>query len=136
MIKNNQKALFSERLHHLCDEKGLPIHGRQSAIRDEFVKKGHKMSQESVRKWLSAEAVPKHDNKVFLCDLFNVKYEWLSTGKGDKRTEELVTKREMEIKELNELLRQLKDVDFNKVKSVSEDLTHYLLEKESGLDKD
>lgn len=95
------------------------------------------MSQESVRKWLMSESIPRHENKIVLCKYFNVLYEWLSTGHGDKRKEpaELITKRELEISEFNEILRKLGDEDFYRVKDVGKDLASYLLGKTSDKEK-
>ncbi|PSJ16350.1 hypothetical protein [Nitrosomonas supralitoralis] len=137
MSNNEQKIQFSKRLNDLCEEKGLPLHGRQSLLRDHFIALGIKMSQESVRKWLMAESIPRHENKIVLCKYFNVLYEWLSTGDGDMRKEpvELISRRELEILEFNEILRKLGDEDFYRVKNVGKDLASYLLEKVSEKEK-
>lgn len=133
MSSNEEKILFSKRLNDLCEEKGLPLHGRQSIIRDHFIGLGIRMSQESVRKWLTAESIPRHENKIILCKYFNILYEWLSTGEGDKRKDpiKLIPKRELEIYEFNNILRKLKDDDFEKVKSFGKDIANYLLKKTS-----
>lgn len=95
MQNNEEKILFSKRLNNLCEEKGLPLHGRQTIIKYHFLSLGIRISQESVRKWLMAESIPKHENKIILCKYFNVLYEWLSTGKGDKRLEVINANREI-----------------------------------------
>lgn len=95
MQNNEEKVLFSKRLNNLCEEKGLPLHGRQTIIKYHFLSLGIRISQESVRKWLMAESIPRHEKKIILCKYFNVLYEWLSTGKGDKRLEVINAAREI-----------------------------------------
>lgn len=55
METNNERIAFSCRLNKLCDDKKLPAYGRQSILRDYFRSIGIKISQESVRKWLTGE---------------------------------------------------------------------------------
>lgn len=98
MATSEEKISFSKRLNELCDDKNLPLHGRQSIIKEYFRSRGIKMSQESVRKWLMSESVPRHENKIILCEYFNATYEWLSTGHGTKTRylAEFVSKRKKE----------------------------------------
>ena len=85
MNTNNERNVFSRRLNELCNEKHLPVYGRQSIIRDYFNSIRIKISQESVRKWLTGESIPRHEKLIILCGYFDVSYEWLLTGKGEKR---------------------------------------------------
>lgn len=124
MANNDEKILFSNRLNELCEEKNLPEDGRQ-----QILKAVCKTTQQAVSKWFLGEAVPKHENRIALCEYFNVKYEWLATGRGVKRdnTLELVPKRELEIEEFITLLRQLPENDFHQVTDVGQNLARYLL---------
>jgi len=85
METNNGKIAFSRRLNKLCDEKKLPAYGRQSILRDYFRSIGVRISQESVRKWLTGESIPRYEKIIVLCNFFDVSCEWLLTGNGDKK---------------------------------------------------
>lgn len=84
MERDDEKALFAKRLNELCDDKSLPTRGRQTILKDHFIKNNIKMSQESTRKWLKGETILIHENKIVLCQYFKANYEWLATGNGEK----------------------------------------------------
>lgn len=80
----NDAKNFAERLNQALDAAGFPAtdDGRQSALARVFTKKGVKISQKGVRKWLVGEGFPSEKNKQLLVSLCKVSYEWLYTGRG------------------------------------------------------
>lgn len=75
---------FAERLIEICTEKGLKAHGRQAALARHL-----KVTQPAVKKWFDAAAIPDIDKIVELALWGDVCFEWLMTGRGPKRIEEL-----------------------------------------------
>jgi hypothetical protein len=73
-------AAFAERLNDVCDEKGLPNHGRQSRLGRQFG-----VSQQSARKWLEGIAFPELDKLVAIADWGDVNVNWLLQGAGPRR---------------------------------------------------
>lgn len=73
------KRDFSNRLHELCNNKEVPVQGRQTAVAKIF-----KISQEAARKWLEGESIPTFERQDQICEWGSVNYEWLMRGKGPK----------------------------------------------------
>jgi hypothetical protein len=82
---NNPHIQFSKRLIELCDEMGLKPFGRQAALTRVIGAAGLKVTQPSVKKWFDAEAIPDMDKCIVLAKWAKVSFEWLMTGRGDKR---------------------------------------------------
>lgn len=74
------RAGFAERIAAICDEKGLPIYGRQAVLARIC---GIKPS--SVNKWFSAVGLPDAPNLLRIADWADVSVEWLLSGRGPKR---------------------------------------------------
>lgn len=79
MANSIEKQYFSKRLIELCENKNLPLRGRQSVL-----KKLCGVKQQSVSKWFNAEAIPEYEHCLKLCDYFGVNFEWFIAGKGNK----------------------------------------------------
>lgn len=73
------KREFSNRLHELCTDKGVPVQGRQTAVAKIF-----KISQEAARKWLEGESIPTFERQDQICKWAEVNYEWIMRGSGKK----------------------------------------------------
>ncbi|MFA5170405.1 MAG: hypothetical protein WC426_02485 [Sulfuriferula sp.] len=82
---NNPHIEFSKRLIELCTENGLKPFGRQAALTRVIGAAGLKVTQPSVKKWFDAEAIPDMDKCIVLAKWAKVSFEWLMTGRGDKR---------------------------------------------------
>lgn len=80
----NSKNDFAQRLAQACNEAKNPIpdgRGRRAELRRRVLKAGLEVSGESVRKWLSADAIPSMDNLRFIAVALNVDADWLLTGR-------------------------------------------------------
>lgn len=79
MPNSPEKALFSKRLNELCNDKKMPVHGRQTQLARKF-----KVTQEAARKWLDGESIPSYERMLKICEFFGAKFEWLISGNGPK----------------------------------------------------
>lgn len=70
---------FAQRLRELCDDKALPLRGRQSRLAERF-----KVSQQAVRKWLEGVNYPDMKLIVAIADWGEVNVNWLLQGIGPK----------------------------------------------------
>lgn len=77
--KDQAKAGFSRRLSETLDGNELIPRGRG---RRQAVAKRLKVSVESVRKWLSGEAIPDQAHLALLAGWLGVSADWLLTEKG------------------------------------------------------
>lgn len=84
MEQNEELTAFSRRMHEICDDMKLPKHGRQSELAKVF-----SVSQKGARKWLEAESFPRWEHVIRITEWANVTIEWLMSGRGTKRLEEL-----------------------------------------------
>lgn len=82
MVPNPEKIAFSRRLNEALDDAGFAEKGagRQVALAAKC-----KVSQNAVRKWLEGESIPEVSRLMQLAVDFNVAFEWLATGRGEKR---------------------------------------------------
>lgn len=71
---------FAERMNQVADLLGIPEKGKN---RQKLFGKKFNVSQESARKWLSGESIPKEANFIEIVKEAKVNYEWLKTGRGD-----------------------------------------------------
>ena len=74
---------FAERLVRACDihPKCPRLHqGRQVWLKKKLSDEGLIVSTEAIRKWLSGEGRPKHENVIPLAKVLNVSASWLSLG--------------------------------------------------------
>lgn len=78
------RLAFSERLIEICTEKNLRPHGRQAALARLL-----KITQPAVKKWFDGESIPDTDKVIELAVWGGVCFEWLMTGRGPKRIDEL-----------------------------------------------
>lgn len=84
MEQNEELIAFSRRMHEICDDMKLPKHGRQSELAKVF-----SVSQKGARKWLEAESFPRWEHVIRITQWANVTIEWLMSGRGAKRIDEL-----------------------------------------------
>lgn len=93
------------------------------------------IKQPSVADWLSGRTKRMVGKNLLAASRrLNVNPDWLATGTGPMRlkTLEFISKREKEISELDELLRALPDNDFQRIKSVCQDLASYTIKNNIG----
>lgn len=76
------KIAFAARLNELCDDAGILPKGKN---RQAIVGKMFGVSQEAARKWLEGESIPSHERMDAMCRKWDVSYEWLATGRSQKR---------------------------------------------------
>jgi len=82
MTNNNYRDAFKDRLNELCDDAGVPPKGKN---RQAIVGKMFGVSQEAARKWLEGESVPSQERIYEICKKWDVSYEWVMSGRGQKR---------------------------------------------------
>lgn len=78
------RLAFAERLIEICTEKNLRAHGRQAALGRLL-----KVTQPGVKKWFDGESIPDTEKVIELATWGGVCFEWLMTGRGPKRIDEL-----------------------------------------------
>lgn len=79
LLMSPERTQFVERLVDVVEELNYPEHGRQTALARRY-----KLTQPSVRKWFTGEAMPSYEIAADLCKRSMVAYEWLMTGRGEK----------------------------------------------------
>lgn len=77
---DNIRQEFARRLHEVCSDMKLPIHGRQSRIAEKFG-----VRQPAANKWFSGKGLPELATVVAIASWANVNTEWLLSGRGPKR---------------------------------------------------
>lgn len=75
------RAGFADRLGAICEEKGLPVFGRQAVLA-----RLCGIRPSSVNKWFNAVGLPDAPNLLRIADWADVGVEWLLTGRGPKRS--------------------------------------------------
>ena len=82
MVTDDEKQAFAARLNEALNDIRFPAKGagRQGGL-------GAKMgvSQKGARKWLEGESIPETSRMFELARWLGVNFEWLATGRGDKR---------------------------------------------------
>lgn len=78
------RLAFAERLVEICTENKLRPHGRQAALARML-----KITQPAVKKWFDGESIPDTEKIIELATWAGVCFEWLMTGRGPKRIDEL-----------------------------------------------
>lgn len=86
----SEKQAISERLTQLAQDKesadGDGAHGRYARVYRFLDQKGVSISQQSIRKWFSAEAVPSIEHAKALAEYYRSSYLWILHGEGSTRT--------------------------------------------------
>ena len=77
---SDEVFLFSQRLNEICDDKGLPLHGRQAELGRLFG-----VSSNGARKWLQGKGMPELAMCIRIAKWADVNLEWLCTNRGPKR---------------------------------------------------
>lgn len=89
-----ERREFARRLNLLCDELDPPIppkgKGRQGAVAAIF-----HVNQKGARKWLEGEAIPTMMKCIEMAKKFDVHFEWFMTGRGPKRSSDLIDRRDI-----------------------------------------
>lgn len=80
MAMTEEKRLFLARLIEITTVLGYPERGRQTMLA-----KHYKVTQGACRKWFAGEAMPIYEIQRDLCVRAGYHYEWLMTGRGEKR---------------------------------------------------
>jgi hypothetical protein len=84
MEENHELEAFSRRMHEICDDMKLPVHGRQSGLAKLF-----NVSQKGARKWLEAESFPRWEHIIRITGWAGVTVEWLVTGREPKKIDQI-----------------------------------------------
>lgn len=78
---DKMRRAFVGRLNEVCNDKQLPAdRGRQTRLAETF-----KVSPQAARKWLKGEAYPALETMMQIAVWAEVSFEWLSTGRGEKK---------------------------------------------------
>lgn len=75
----NIKLEFAARVNYVADKLGVPAKGKN---RQERLGKMFGVSQESARKWLEGESIPKTETCIEMALKANVDINWFLTGRG------------------------------------------------------
>lgn len=76
---------FARRLHRALDLAGFA----QGRSRTGALSRHYDVSRETARKWLSGLALPELERMIALAVNHNVNFEWLATGRGHMRSDDL-----------------------------------------------
>lgn len=81
-MSTKENLEFAERMNTVADKLGIPAKGknRQALLGAKF-----SVSQESARKWLSGDSIPRDAKCIEIATTAKVNYEWLKTGRGEMR---------------------------------------------------
>lgn len=120
MSQSMVKTAFANRLKEICEEEGLPDHGRQTALAKRF-----DVSQQAAKKWLSGESLPEMEKLILIANWARVNITWLVQGTGPKRTNVVDTKALV----LSEAIEGLPDDSKQQVL----DFISYKIERADGL---
>ena len=93
VIMKDARIAFAERLSEVCSDKGLRPHGRQAAMVRNLKARGIDVTQPAVKKWFDGEVIPDTDKCIEIAIWGDVCFEWLMTGRGPKRINELYPSR-------------------------------------------
>jgi transcriptional regulator with XRE-family HTH domain len=74
------RAAFSARMHEICDNKDVPVIGRQVALARVFG-----VTNKAARRWLEGLGYPEMAMAVRIADWADVNLTWLLQGSGPKR---------------------------------------------------
>ena len=92
----------------------------------------------SVNDWLTGKTLSmKAETCLCVSKFFGINPQWLATGIGKKHADQL-SARESELKKLDDILIMLPDEDFERIKTVCEELAKYSIQKKqknNGTDK-
>lgn len=80
---------FARRLAQACDAYHFcpPLHsGRLTWINDRFADRGHPVTVETVRKWVSGENRPRPDKMAVLAAILEADEAWLSLGFAEAKS--------------------------------------------------
>ncbi|MBX9869966.1 MAG: hypothetical protein K2X63_09220 [Burkholderiaceae bacterium] len=80
MAITEEKRQFLARLIEITNVLGYPERGRQTMLA-----KHYKVTQGACRKWFAGEAMPIYEIQRDLCVRASYNYEWLMTGRGEKK---------------------------------------------------
>ncbi len=80
MTISEEKRLFVERLTEITDALNYPERGRQTMLAAHY-----KVTQGACRKWYAGETMPSYEIQKDLCVRAHINYEWLLTGRGEKK---------------------------------------------------
>lgn len=80
MAITEEKRQFLARLIEITNALGYPERGRQTMLAQHY-----KVTQGACRKWFAGEAMPIYEIQRDLCVRAGYHYEWLLTGRGEKK---------------------------------------------------
>jgi hypothetical protein len=106
MAITEEKRQFLARLIEITNVLGYPVRGRQTMLAQHY-----KVTQGACRKWFAGEAMPIYEIQRDLCVRASYNYEWLMTGRGEKK--------------FNNGSYYESDVTLNKIVHVAENLSEY-----------
>lgn len=92
---------FASRLAEVCQDMGIPEHGRQTRLAELF-----KLTQRGVKRWFDGESFPGVDKAVSIATWANVNFEWLMTGRGTKKRDNTMLN---EMRNILEILHNIPD---------------------------
>jgi len=83
-MKNEVIAGFRDRLLEICNDMGLPAHGRQTKLAQIASNSDKRLTPNAAGKWLHGEGMPELDKAVRIANWAKVNINWLLQGVGPK----------------------------------------------------
>lgn len=83
-VESDPKIEFAQRLNQALNEMQPPAPGEGDG-RQDFVASLFGVDQTGARKWLRGEGFPAIGRAIQIAKRLNVSFEWLMTGRGEKR---------------------------------------------------
>lgn len=80
--KEKQREAFRQRLVEAATAAGQYERGIRADLARHLTNSGVKISEQGVKRWFDAQAIPKEDACQLLAKRFNVPFEWLRYGRG------------------------------------------------------
>lgn len=112
---SNNLEDFSIRLNEILDDIGVPRRGRLVTLARRF-----NITHPSAKKWMDGQGYPDTDRLIELAKWGNTSLDWLLTGRGQKRPQDLNASQEFQ--DTVELLRKANPQQLKMIKAVVETL--------------
>jgi transcriptional regulator with XRE-family HTH domain len=106
--KSDVLSAFADRLNELCDDWGLPTHGRQTHLGAKY-----HVTPNTARKWLLGLGFPEMELCIQIANDAGVNIRWLLQGEGLKKGEKADPAAEMLKEAIEEMPDQMRQASFD-----------------------
>jgi len=106
--KSEVLAMFSRHINELCDDWGMPQHGRQTHLGAKFG-----VNPNTARKWLLGIGLPELEKSIEIANEAGVNIRWLLQGEGLKKGDKVDADAEMLKSAIEELPDHMRQASFD-----------------------